>query len=161
MDLFLSFYPNGSEEAHKDNVSVYLRNGKLLGILSLKLERRRRGSYWMFNLDLTKDMEFINMKLQGEDDTIIKWTTTIPNSKFNCKVVFSIEIEHWIVNQHYSLDLEHQVIKNCQAKSQLQSQMIHNSRVLIQESDNLNPIFFEVQSFSLSSLGLDIVEVLV
>ena len=53
----------------------------------------------MFNLDLTKDMEFINMKLQGEDDTKIKWTTTTamtttPNSKCNCKAVFSIEIEH-------------------------------------------------------------------
>ena len=71
----------------------------------------------MFNLDLTKDMEFINMKLQGEDDTKIKWTTTIPNSKFNCKAVFSIEIEHLIVKQHYSLDLDHQVIKNCQDKS--------------------------------------------
>ena len=48
----------------------------------------------MFNLDPTKDTEFINMKLQGEDDTKIKWTTTIPNSKFNCKAVFSIEFEH-------------------------------------------------------------------
>ena len=39
--------------------------------------------------------------------------------------------------------------------------MIHKSRVLIQESENLSPIFFEVHSFSLSSLGLDIIEVLI
>ena len=45
--------------------------------------------------------------------------------------------------------------------SSLKSQIIDNSSVLIQEIDKLNPIFFEVHSFSLSSLGLDIVEVLI
>ena len=44
--------------------------------------------------------------------------------------------------------------------SSLKSQIIDNSSVLIQEIDKLNPIFFEVHSFSLSNLGLDIVEVL-
>ena len=37
-------------------------------------------------------------------------------SKFNCKGVFSLEIEHWFVKQHNSLAFNNEVIKNCQAK---------------------------------------------
>ena len=55
------------------------------------------------------------------------------------------KIEHWIVIKHYSLDSDHEVIKNCQ---DCQVQINKMSKNFI--STSLNPIFF-VHSISLSS----------
>ena len=83
-------------------------------------------------------LESLSLKVKGKKDqadTKSKWTTatTTHISKFNCKAVFSIEIEHRNVNPHYSLDLDQKAIKNCQAKSPLPKSQVLSLKLFIRE----------------------------
>ena len=64
----------------------------------------------------------LTIKLQGPP----------PNYKINDKAVFSIELQHWIVNQHYLCNLKQEVIKKMDPSTfQLSNELIFCGKLFI------------------------------